>query len=298
MKKPLLQLSSAIAVAALSAACIILPHPGESPGWRTAPQPKTGTETGTETETETGTGTEFQKTIDFRAGGTLSLENDYGDVEIRGWDRDTVEVVARAAAGESQTQRSARQYQVRTSAPDVEIRETDNGLLIRTRTFEGRGDPPEVDYEVRVPNSVILAGIRISEGDLSVTDVFGRLKASLDQGDLEVDNYSGSVDVSVGTGNADVEVLDLREEDSITISCRSGDIILRLEPGAGAIVEADAPRGRVRSDFDLGVEMPVPTLKAWIGEGGPAINLRASNGRIDIASIKDARRITRAAEGK
>jgi hypothetical protein len=276
MRKPLLKAFSVIAAVALAAACIILPNPGEDGGWRTIPERKTAT----------GTGTEYRETFNFRTGGTLSLENDYGNVEISGWNRDSVEVVARPAAMESQPERSTRSSASRKSMPDVEIRETDDGLMIRTRTFEGPGNAPAVDYLVRVPDSVNLTGIRISEGNLSVADVFGKLEASLDQGDLAVENYSGSVDVTIGTGDADVEVLDLHEEDAITISSRRGNIVLRLESGAGAIVEADAPRGRVRSDFDLGAELPAPTVKGWIGEGGPNIILKATSGRIEIVSVK------------
>jgi hypothetical protein len=276
MRKALLRLFPAITALALSAACIILPDAGESGGWRTIPARGTGT------------GTEFRETLDLQAGSTLSLENDYGNIKITGWGRDSVEVVARIAPEGPPSERSARQSSARKFVPDVEIRETDRGLMIRTRTFEGPGDPPAVDYDVRVPDSINLTGIRISEGSLSVADVYGRLEASLDQGDLTVENYSGAVDVTIGTGNADVEVLDLREDDAITISCRRGNIVLRLESGAGAIVEADAPRGRVRSDFDLGMELPAATVKGWIGQGGPNIILRASNGRIEIIKVESS----------
>ena len=93
---------------------------------------------------------------------------------------------------------------------------------------------------------------------------------------------------TVGTGNADVEVLDLRDGDEITIQSRQGDIVLRLESGVQAIVEADAPRGEVSSDFELGVKLPASTVKGWIGQGGPAVLLRASDGRIRIVRTADA----------
>ena len=169
--------------------------------------------------------------------------------------------------------------------------------MVRTRTFEGPGAPPGVDFRIRVPESVVLTGIRISQGNLTVADVFGRLEASVDQGDLKVENFSGAVDATVGTGAADIEVLDLREEDAIAVTCRRGDIVLRLQPGVGAIVEADAPRGRVRSEFPLGVALPAPAVKGWIGQGGPDILLRAPNGRIDIVKIKDPGRAVARARG-
>jgi len=296
MAKPLLRLALTALVAGLAlASCILMDNPeGDEPGWRTIPdrgeeRPADEERTETSVRTPPASGTEFREVVDFRPGETLSLENDYGDVEIIGWDRDEVEVVARpsAAASDRREPRSARQAGGR-AVPAVELRETSRGLLVRTPTFEGPGRPPAVIYEVRVPHSVSLSGIRVSEGDLTIEDVFGRLEAAVDEGNLRVKNYSGPLRATVGIGTADVEVLDLRDGDEITITSSRGDIVLRLESGAGAIVEADAPRGEVSSDFDLGKRLPAPTVKGWIGQGGPAIILRAADGKIEIIRTRGA----------
>lgn len=271
MKKVFLTGLLAVALAALFASCILITDPEGEPGWRTTPD-----------SGALGPGSEFRQTFESAPGRTLSLQNDYGDVMITGWDRDQVEVVARAATVEPQPQSSARQYRIRKTTPQVKVEETEDGLLVRTPTFEGPGEAPAVDYEVSVPNSVILTGIRVSEGNITIADVFGRIEAFIDQGDLSISNYSGAVRATVGTGNADVEVLDLRDRDEISVTSRKGDISLRLESGVNAIVEADAPRGEVSSDFDLGVKLPAPTVKGWIGQGGPAVFLRASDGLIKI----------------
>lgn len=261
----------AVMIAALFASCIMLDNPqGDEPGWRTFP------------ESGGPPGGEFRQTVPFSRGGTLSLENDYGDVSITGWDRDEVEVVARAATVERQPETSTRPYRIRKVTPEVELRETEQGLLIRTPTFEGSGEAPAVDYEIKAPSDVVLTGIRLSEGNLTIADIFGRIEASVDQGDLAVSNFSGSLRGVVGTGNADVEVLDLREGDEVSVTSRRGDIVLRLEPGVAAAIEANAPRGGVSSDFDLGVRLPAPTVKGMIGAGGPSIILMASDGRVRI----------------
>ena len=278
MSKTFPRLFAVAAAATLLASCILLENPeGDEPGWRTTRERESAP-----------SGSEFRRSLEFAPGGTLSLENDYGDVRITGWDREEAEIVAKGAAVEAQPRRSARQYGVRRGTPDVEVRETGRGVLVRTPTFEGPGEAPAVDYEIRVPNSVVLSGIRISEGNLTIADVFGRIEVSVDQGDLSISNYSGPLRATVGTGNADVEVLDLRDGDEITIQSRKGDIILRLESGVGAIIEADAPRGEVSSDFDLGVKLPASSVKGWIGQGGPAVLLRASDGGIRIVRTADA----------
>lgn len=296
----------AIAAAALLTSCILLDNPEGEPGWRTIPdkgeepaegQPAEDQPAGTRPSSRP-IGSGFRDTVEFSPGGTLSLENDYGDVEIIGWDRESVEIVARSAASERTRQGSARDLRDSARTPQVEVKETRDGLLVRTPTFEGPGKPPAVSFELHVPNSVDLTGVRISEGNLVVSDVFGRLEVSVDQGNLSVSNFSGTIRATVGTGDADVEVLDLRDGDEITITSRRGNITLRLESGAGAIVEADAPRGEVISDFNLGKRLPATTVKGWIGQGGPNVILRASEGRIEIIRIADGPAAAAAAKGK
>lgn len=269
MRKPILTASLAAAAVFTTAACIMVMDP----------------ETGTSWEPRG----EFRKTVEFQAGGTLSLENDVGNVEISGWDKDSVEVVAQGTPGEAGKERKVRAYGFWELKPDVEILTTDGGLTIRTLPYDGPGELRAVDYVIRVPSSVILRGIRVGEGNLTVSDVFGRLEATLDKGDLSVSNFSGSVDASVGAGEADVEVLDLHGEDSIALSSREGGIVLRLEPGTEARVEAEAPRGDVRSDFDLGVKTPASSVRGRIGSGGAEIKLKAENGRIEILAVKEVK---------
>jgi len=277
MKKPLLTICLA-AAAALSAACLMVMDPEQTTSW----QPRG----------------EFRRTVEFAAGGTLTLENKAGNVEITGWDKDAVEVVAQGAAAEPGEKRKVRAFGFWEIKPDVEIEQTDGRLSIRTRPFDGPGDLPAVDYMIRVPNSIILSAIRMGEGDLTVSDIFGRLEASLDRGDIAVSNFSGSVDLSIGTGSADVEVLDVHDQDTIAISSREGDIVLRLGAGTGARVEAEAPRGGVSSDLDLGVKTPAPSVSGRIGSGRAAITLKASDGRIEIIAIKDVAGAVRTTTGK
>jgi len=267
MKRPLLTASLAAAAAVLSAACIMVMDPEQTTSW----QPRG----------------EFRRTVEFAAGGTLALENESGNVEITGWDKDVVEVVAQGASAEPSEKRKVRAYGFWEIKPDVEIKQTDGRLLIRTRPFDGPGDLPAVDYTIHVPNSIILGAIRMGEGDLTVSDVFGRIEASLDKGGLAVSNFSGSVDLSIGTGSADVEVPDVRDQDTIAISSRVGDIVLRLAAGTGARIEAEAPHGEVSSDLDLGAKTPAPSVSGRIGPGGAAVTLKASEGRIKIIAIKD-----------
>ena len=275
MKKALLRASLAAAAALLSVACIMVMDPERTTSW----QPRG----------------EFRRTVEFAAGGTIALENEAGNVEIVGWDKDAVEVVAQGAAANPGEKRKVRAYGFWEIKPDVEIKKMDGSLSIRTRPFDGPGDLPAVDYTIRVPNSIVLSGIRMEEGNLTISDVFGRIEGSLERGDLAVSNFSGSVDLFIGTGSADVEVLDVRDQDTIAISSREGDIVLRLGADTGAQVEAEAPLGQVRSDLDLGAKTPAPNVSGRIGSGGAVVTLKAADGKIEIIAIKN---VAGAAKGK
>jgi Toastrack DUF4097 len=260
----------AAAAVLLSAACIMVMDPETDSSW----QPRG----------------EFRKTFDLQPGGTVSVENAAGNVEITGWEKAAVEVVAQGTDGEGAKKRKVRAYGFWELKPDVEVKRSDGGLVIRTRPSDGpgEGEPAAVDYMIRVPNSVLLRGVRIGDGNLTVADVFGRLEASLENGDLHVVNFSGSIDASVGAGAIDVEALDLRSDDAISLSSEEGDIVLRLEPGTSADLDAEAPRAEVRSDLDPGVKTPAPRVKGRMGDGGADIRLSAANGRIEILAVKDA----------
>jgi len=275
MKKALRRASLAAAAALLSVACIMVMDPERTTSW----QPRG----------------EFRRTVEFAAGGTIALENEAGNVEIVGWDKDAVEVVAQGAAANPGEKRKVRAYGFWEIKPDVEIKKMDGSLSIRTRPFDGPGDLPAVDYTIRVPNSIVLSGIRMEEGNLTISDVFGRIEGSLERGDLAVSNFSGSVDLFIGTGSADVEVLDVRDQDTIAISSREGDIVLRLGADTGARVEAEAPLGQVRSDLDLGAKTPAPNVSGRIGSGGAVVTLKAADGKIEIIAIKN---VAGAAKGK
>jgi hypothetical protein len=275
MKKALLRASFAAAAALLSVACIMVMDPERTTSW----QPRG----------------EFRKTVEFAAGGTIVLENEAGNVEIVGWDKDAVEVVAQGAAANPGEKRKVRAYGFWEIKPDVEIKKMDGSLSVRTRPFDGPGDLPAVDYAIRVPNSIVLSGIRMEEGNLTISDVFGRIEGSLERGDIAVSNFSGSVDLFIGTGSADVEVLDVRDQDTIAISSREGDIVLRLGADTGARIEAEAPLGQVRSDLDLGAKTPAPNVSGRIGSGAAVVTLKAADGKIEIIAIKN---VAGAAKGK
>jgi hypothetical protein len=227
-------------------------------------------------------GPEFRKSVAFEPGGTVAIEHTLGNIAIAGWDKNSVEVVATEGEREPGANRRVRVATIEDLEPSIDVREAGGGLRIRTKSLGGPWPSAGLDYAVKVPHSVNLNAVRLAKGDVSVADVYGRLAVEMGTGNLKVSNFSGPLKASVESGRADVELLDVRSDDVFEITIEEGDIILRLEAGASLRVEAEAPKGKISSDLNLGRELPARTLNGRLGAGEARAVLKALRGNIQI----------------
>ncbi|MEW5901506.1 MAG: hypothetical protein AB1715_08615, partial [Acidobacteriota bacterium] len=102
-----------------------------------------------------------------------------------------------------------------------------------------------------------------------------------------VRNFSGSLDIQTGRGRVEAEVLDLRSQDEIHIRLEEGDIVLFLQPGVGAELEAEAPEGGISSEIELGQTLPAAKVSVQLGEGKTVIDLTALRGDIRIRKVEE-----------
>ena len=225
---------------------------------------------------------EIHRTLEFEPGGTLSLQNALGDVDISGWDKDQVDVLAKVNGNETNEEARIRLLGPWNYGPDADIRKTDHSVAINTRPAELGRKPQRLDYSINVPSSIDLRRIVVDRGDVTLSDLYGRLDVDVKDGSLKVENFSGSINGAIGTGQADIEVLDIRPDDVMTVIVQRGDITLRLQPDANIRIDAQAPDGEVTSDLDMGQVLPARTLKGRMGEGAAGITLKALAGNIRI----------------
>ncbi len=229
---------------------------------------------------------EFHRTVPFPSGGTMSLFNFDGDIEISGWDSDEVEVYA-----EKWTPRLKRRriYLFRREglAPKIAFRHFDDFLEIRTRAAQRKEEETAVDYSINVPHSVNLKNIMARDGNVSISDLYGNVFLQLRRGEIEVENYSGSLTASVIEGSITASFYDLREEDDISLTTREGDVIVYLQPGGNANVMASFPNGDFFSEFGLSEPKEDNKASVQIGEGeGASLRLTALNGNIHLREIR------------
>jgi hypothetical protein len=249
------------AILALAASCIMVMDPDKGQSWQPA---------------------EFRKSVDFQAGGTIAVEHTLGNIGITGWDKDSVEVIATGREAEPGSGRKIRIYSMEDLEPSIDVRLAAGVLRIRTRSLGGPWATGGLDYDISVPRSVNLNGISLNKGNVTVSDIYGRVDAAISNGNLTVKNFSGAISASLEAGQADVELLDVRDDDVIDITVKEGDITLRLQPETNARVEAESRGGEITSDYDLGQKLPVRSIASRLGNGAARITLKALRGNIRI----------------
>lgn len=253
---------------------------------------------------------ELHKSYSINLNGTLSVTNVSGFIRITGWNENRVQVDA--------VKRGNKE-----DFPLVEIRVTDSADRLQIETITprmnwGRNRNVWVEYELKVPRSVILNSITTTSGDITILDAGSRVVArstsgevtargtggdtnlTTTSGDITSDRVNGALIVSSTSGNVraseiiaklsiqttsgDITAIDLHND--ATIAATSGDI--RIEK-AGGRISANTTSGTV-SVRDVGGDA---TLQS-ISDSVLAENIR---GRVSVNAVSADVTIRNAQEG-
>ncbi|HSP35117.1 MAG TPA: DUF4097 family beta strand repeat-containing protein [Thermoanaerobaculia bacterium] len=227
----------------------------------------------------------FDRTIDVRPGGAVSIENVNGRINVSSWDQPRVRIHA--------VKRASTQEQLDAIA--VDVRQSGNSLSIVTRTPKsdgagfldfifGNGGNTSVEYDVTVPRASDMK-VEDTNGAITVADVSGKIELGTTNGRIEALRCSGSVDASTTNGAIRAELLAVAASKRMQFETTNGSISLTVPPNFGAELSADTTNGSIRSD------LPVKTrsfsrreLRGTVNGGGVQLELHTTNGSIEIRS--------------
>lgn len=232
----------------------------------------------------------LEKTYDLGAGGEVSVANVNGAVEIEGWDRDVVRVVAvkKVKAGSRERAEEALER--------LEVRVDRDGdrLSIRTRRPEdmsgffswlfGQHVQANISYTVSVPRRTDVE-VDTVNGKIYVRGVAGEVEADTTNGGIEVVDVRGSVDAGTTNGGIHVALAAVDDGRSMRFSTTNGAIRLTLPRSARVSLDASTTNGGIDLD-DLPADIRSHSrrhLRAEVNGGGPEIRLTTTNGGIKIA---------------
>jgi len=195
---------------------------------------------------------DFHNTYPLKAGGRVTVDNRNGSVEITGWEKDVVDVVATKYAATESLLKDTR-IEVVASADSVDI---------RTIVPSGLRGNMGAKYIIRVPQKALLDRINSSNGSVRVESLEGPARLRTSNGAVRVSRVNGLVDAY--TSNGSVEVND--QSGGLTIRTTNGGV--RVDNVRGAF-EASTSNGSIHARLND----PAP---------GRPVKLESSNGSIEL----------------
>lgn len=234
----------------------------------------------------------FERTVPLPPGGSFSISNVNGSIEIEGWDRNQVQVTARKiTAGPAE---SLNQVAISLDA-------VPGGVSVTTRYPEGSGVDVSVEFHVRVPARVRLAAVATINGGVTVHDVSGEGALTTVNGNVVLSRAAGFFSARATNGNVSLELLSLdaglvparglaQDFSRATISAQTvnGSVIVGLPYGAGADLDARTRNGDFSSDLPLLAHTSSAgrAIRGRVGSGGPLLLLRTVNGSIRLQNSR------------
>jgi DUF4097 and DUF4098 domain-containing protein YvlB len=254
---------------------------------------------------------DFKHTYDVKPGGTLTLENFNGSVEIYGWDQDRVEINGQKYASTEDKLREMR-IEIAPSADSITVR-TIRPSGDRTGSYGARytihlprrtrlDRVQSSNGSIRVEGVEGMARLRTSNGRVRITGLKGDLDATSSNGGMEVADFSGTavlrtsngginvtgvrghLDAKTSNGGITATVMDLDPSRTLRLNTSNGGITLRLPPTVNAQLRAHTSNASIQSDFTLDPRgsQSKTHMEGAIGGGGPLIELDTSNGSIRV----------------
>ena len=241
---------------------------------------------------------EFHQTYPTSANGRVSLENVNGEVHIKVWDRNEVQVDAvkraykRERLNEAKIEVSASADVIRISTRYPDYDQRFNG------DEKGRyNNPAIVEYSITVPRKNRLESIDLVNGSLDVDGVEGDVKASSVNGRLTARGLMGEAKLSTINGSLEAVFTRLDEAKPVSLGSVNGGVLLIIPSDVNALVRASTVHGTISNDFGLEVqhgEYVGHDLYGQLGSGGSRIKVGNVNGQIVIKHAQDGRKLSSA----
>jgi len=222
---------------------------------------------------------EWARTYPLNAGGSVSIKNSNGRIEVVGGEGPTVIVTAERivkAGTEAAAKEQLALFDMNEdiTADRVSLDSSTRGLMINVSR--------RVNYRVTVPRSAAVS-LANSNGDVLVTNVGGAFSVEASNGRITATGLQSSAKVSTTNGVIAL-TFDQVGADGVTAETTNGTITLSLPKTTNADLSARVTNGAILNEgLDLQVsEQSRRRLDGRIGSGGASIRLETTNGAITV----------------
>lgn len=231
----------------------------------------------------------FDRTLAFKAGERLLVDNENGSVTVGSWDRDEVRIEATKYADGSRD--SAREV---LAAIEIQVTRSPGVVEVRTITprrsggsfwswIGGNDGNRGVTYRITVPRSANL-DIETINGRVNVSRVSGEMNLESTNGRIEVRDGAGRVNASTTNGRIYAELRSVAPG-GMRFSTTNGGVEVSLPDTVAADLDVSTTNGSIKTDFPITVSgtFGKNRLSGDLNGGGEQIRIRTTNGSVRIS---------------
>jgi hypothetical protein len=220
-----------------------------------------------------------ERRVPLASGGTFTLTNVNGSVQVDGWEGNTVEIRAFRTAHRS----AGDLKRVR-----VVVEGTRSSVSVRTEYPEGDGVEVTVDYRIRVPYRSLLSRVETVNGSVRISGIEGGAALRTVNGNVEVFDASGRFSARTTNGNIRLELRELPDGGPMNVESMNGSVLLALPADADADLDIRSLNGDFISDLPVlrrGADGE-REFRGRLGRGGGEVKVRTVNGGIRVVEAR------------
>jgi hypothetical protein len=218
---------------------------------------------------------DFRRNYALVPGGQVFIENILGDIRVKGFKGDSIEIVGSRKGDGSDL---------------IEVLDNSigNRIEIRIRPTPFPGGNARIDFEVRVPNAVEYNFTRIFtfSGNVYIEGVTGRFRAESVRGSVTLKDVKGLVSAMSFSGNINVDIGKTQDRGNMMFSSISGSIDVSAPSDLDALVDISCSSGLLRTDFPLEIQElrygPGRSARGRLGSGMQILHIRSVTGRVNL----------------
>jgi DUF4097 and DUF4098 domain-containing protein YvlB len=123
----------------------------------------------------------------------IVIRNDFGDISITGWERNTVE-----AAATNVTRAEAVPVSITEDSADAKK------IIVALNPQSGRNANGKIILQVKVPRNAELEPFSVGINSISLNNIKGTFNVETKSGDITAENIEGELTVKTGNGNVKI----------------------------------------------------------------------------------------------
>ncbi|MGD9897767.1 MAG: DUF4097 domain-containing protein [Calditrichaceae bacterium] len=235
----------------------------------------------------------FKKRVPSEGKELLILENKNGNIDIRTWDKNEIEIIAYKKVRSSDMD-SAREMMKEL---EIEILMTGSKVEIITGRpdkehgssgffswlLSGGDNNYSINYEINVPEKLDL-NIQSTNGSINLAGCEGRLRLETTNGNIKAEEVSGLIRSKTTNGAINASFGKVYPDDDMTFTSTNGSIKIYLPENLNADFKAQTTNGSINCELPVTeyYSQSKRTVSGMINEGGAQIYLKTTNGSIKL----------------